>query len=616
MDTVNVEKKNMKEKKETNKMLIPSIIALGFIPLIAHRFYYKNGLTGFPWFSEDQVQSGELFLGWKMIITFIIGVIMVGFLVFRYFKYHESLKIEKIFYPLVIYGIFVIISAVFSQYKRWVFCGTFGMLEPVGAVLAYLVICYYTFHYLENEEQIHKILRYAGMGIAIVVVLGTLQFLGIDLLLGTKVGKIFLTNFKDWDSFDSSLPKHVVAATFCNQNNACIFYGTLVPVLFGCIISCKKKIYKCLLILLEIMTVACMIGARSSAGVIALVVSVCISILVLLCRKKKTTILAIILTVVVVVSLILVCALTPIGAKVSEAFLGTPSTDDVRSIDTTNGCVEMNINHQTLKITYDYSDKDGWSIVCRDGEGEQLETKTIDSDTQKITNIMYLGCKIAPAMIDDSMGIVVEVDDHEWYFLKTKNEKYYYLNPVGKLVSYKSPDFLHIFNDNAISGRGRIWNGSLKTIMDHPYLIGVGANAFVFAYPQEDYIYRVYRDIEMAIDVKAHSLYLQQWIENGALALCGFILFFIMYLIQSIKLYRKTDFHDNLVWIGFGIFTGILTYLIAGLANDSNISTAPSFWTLMGIGLAVNRILEERMKPAEVVETEIIPETKEETDAC
>lgn len=620
MDTVIQEKQEQqeekkKEKKKINWELIPSIIALGFIPLVAHQFIYKNGLNDFPWFVQDQIQSGDIFLGWKMIATFVVGVIMLGILVFRRIKYHESLKMEKDFYPLVIYGIFVILSAVFSQYKRWVFCGTFEMLEPVGVVLAYLVICYYTFRCLKNEEQVHTLLRWACAGVIVVVILGTMQLLGFDILLGTKAGRIFVSNSKVWDTFGSSLPKHVVASTFGNQNNACVYFASLVPVLFGCILTCKKKLYKCLLIVLEVLVAACMIGASSTAGCIAFAASVCISILVLLCRKKKTAVLAVILTVAAVISSVLVCILTPIGKKVSEAFFGTPSTDDVRSIDTTNGCVEMNINHQDLKITFDYDDEEMCTIVCRDGEGNQLETIDADSNMIKIKDIMYLGCRIAPAMIDDSVGIVVIVDGHEWYFLKDNDEKYYYLNPVGEQEMYKSPEFLHIFNDNAMNGRGRIWNGSLKAIMDHSYLLGVGANAFVFAYPQEDYIYREYRNMQTAIDVKAHSLYLQQWIENGVLSFCGFLLFFIIYLLQSIKLYRKADFHGNLTWIGLGIFTGILTYLIAGFANDSNISTAPSFWALMGVGIAVNHILEKKEETQDIEEPETILETKEEMNA-
>ena len=35
-------------------------------------------------------------------------------------------------------------------------------------------------------------------------------------------------------------------------------------------------------------------------------------------------------------------------------------------------------------------------------------------------------------------------------------------------------------------------------------------------------------------------------------------------------------------------------YVIAAVANDSNVCTAPVFWGMLGLGLAVNRMLVEK----------------------
>ena len=116
-----------KTKTQTNRLLVPSILALGFIPLIVHIFYYQNGLSVFDWFPNSSEQSADYFLAWKMIAIMITGGIMTGVLLFRLFHKHEKMKFEDAFYLLLIYGIFALMSAVLSPYRQWAFAGTYQM---------------------------------------------------------------------------------------------------------------------------------------------------------------------------------------------------------------------------------------------------------------------------------------------------------------------------------------------------------------------------------------------------------------------------------------------------------------------------------------------------------
>ena len=79
----------------------------------------------------------------------------------------------------------------------------------------------------------------------------------------------------------------------------------------------------------------------------------------------------------------------------------------------------------------------------------------------------------------------------------------------------------------------------------------------------------------------------------GTLAL---LIFMAWYAVQSIRIYRRVDLHKSLSWIGFGLFAAVLVYLIAGIANDSNVCTAPVFWGILGLGMATNRMLVEKEK--------------------
>ena len=123
-------------------------------------------------------------------------------------------------------------------------------------------------------------------------------------------------------------------------------------------------------------------------------------------------------------------------------------------------------------------------------------------------------------------------------------------------------------------------------------ILGSGANTFAMTYPNDNYIAKKYKNLESLFDVKAHNMYFQQWVEEGLLALICFLAFYVWYFISSIRLYWKVKKQDAISAIGIGILLGTVTYMIAGLANDSNVCTAPVFWTAIGIGLAVNRIVK------------------------
>jgi hypothetical protein len=57
---------------------------------------------------------------------------------------------------------------------------------------------------------------------------------------------------------------------------------------------------------------------------------------------------------------------------------------------------------------------------------------------------------------------------------------------------------------------------------------------------------------------------------------------------MSIRLYIKGRFTSDYAKLGAAIFVGTIGYMVSSITNDSSITTAPMFWTLMGVGIAVN----------------------------
>ena len=177
-----------------------------------------------------------------------------------------------------------------------------------------------------------------------------------------------------------------------------------------------------------------------------------------------------------------------------------------------------------------------------------------------------------------------------------------FLNSAGKLIKYPQLKQSHLFRDDAMSNRGHIWNNTIPVLGKHVFM-GAGANTYMFEVPQNDYISQNYVYGANSYDVKAHSWYLQQWVETGLIGTLALLVFLFWYLVQSVRIYRRVDLHESISWVGFGLFAAVLVYMIAGIANDSNVCTAPVFWGMLGLGLAVNRMLVKKENLFVVKET-------------
>lgn len=47
--------------------------------------------------------------------------------------------------------------------------------------------------------------------------------------------------------------------------------------------------------------------------------------------------------------------------------------------------------------------------------------------------------------------------------------------------------------------------------------------------------------------------------------------------------------------VGQGIYLGTFCYMICAVTNDSNVNTAPVFWVLLGMGIAINQLLKKEL---------------------
>lgn len=602
-------KTNLK-KQPSNKLLIPVILMMGFIPAIVHTYTYNTGLSQFDWFPNASESNTDVFFAWKMIAIIVTGAVMLGIFLFRYYKKKETLRFENAFYLMFFYAGFVAMSALFSPYKYWVIRGTYELFESVFVVLAYLILCYYTYNYVREQKQIEVLLRWAGAGMLIVTFIGVFQYFGLD-FFKTSLGKHLITAPRFWDRLDEIdfvMGEETSYTTLYNPNFLSFYFGMMLPLAICLILASKKMLHKVILLLTAVLAAICLQGSHSDSGWLAIAIGVCIVAFVLLSRRKKTFYISIGVAAAGLIILLVIGQ----GSRLFTTFSGTYRMNEqfaLRNVETNDDNVVLDIHGKKMLLSYEINETDGQTVlVCTDENKTTLARTCIDESNliDRIDDTSYAAeCLVQPITFNDDIpGIRTTIDGKVWDFAYVAGEGYYYLNPAGKLIKYEPVKTANLFRDDALSGRGHIWNNTIPLLGKH-VLIGAGANAYMLDYPQNDYIYQSYVAGYNNYDVKAHCWYLQQWVENGLIALLLLAGFLGWYIVRSVLIYRRANLDESLTWVGIGLFTAVLVYIIAAVANDSNVCTAPVFWGILGLGMAVNRMIMETEKFKKVpVETE------------
>ena len=594
--------KSTEQKKQiSNILMIPVILMIGFVPLIVHTYEYRTGLSQFDWFPNSSESQVDVFFAWKMITAIIIGAVMLVVLLVRYFNKKERLRFDNAFYFLFFYALFVAMSALFSPYKYWVLGGTYELFESVWAIFAYIILCYYTYNYVCETKHVAAVLRWAGIGMLIVSFIGAFQHVGSD-FFKTSLGKHLITGPQYWNNLDEIsfvMGEDTAYTTLYNPNYLSFYFGMLIPLTICLFIASKEIVHKILTVMVFILAVMCMFGSHSDSGWLALAIAGSIVILILLSRTKKTRLAAVGIVVIGLAALFVLYTRTPLGTRLSTTIAGTYRMEDrfsLRSIEANSEYAALDIRGNKILLSYVINEADGQStLLCTDENGTELSRTCIDETNliDQLDDPLYYGCLVQPIILDEMLGIRVQLEGVTWDFAYVPNDGYYYANPAGKLTRPAQVKSAALFREDTMSGRGHIWNCTIP-LLGKRIFVGVGANAYMLAYPQDDYIYHAYVSGANNYDVKAHCWYLQQWVENGLIGLLLLLGFLGWYIVHCARVYRRANLRESITWVGIGLFAAVLVYIIAAVANDSNVCTAPVFWGFLGLGMAVNRLIEQQ----------------------
>ncbi|MCM1106311.1 MAG: O-antigen ligase family protein [Blautia sp.] len=584
-------------------MLIPIILALGFVPLLVHQYEYHTHLSVFDWFPNASEVCNDFFLAYKSFAIMLLGAVMLLVLAYCYRK-RKKLSFEPMLYLLFSYAALVFMSGLFSRYRAYAFRGGYEMFESVWVVLAYVMFCYYTCHCVQKEGQVFTVLNWSGIGVLLVTLIGVFQYFGRD-FFKTTIGKKLILNPSAWDKLDTvsfHFGERTVYTTLYNVDFLSFFYGIFIPVLITMFFAAKKWWQKLLYLLAFIMFAVCLVGSGASSAYPAFFGAAVVCFYILLSRKgKKPFWVGFAVGAAVLIAAIAALFVTPKGIALRARYFGTSHWAEsffLKDIDTLDESVVFTLPDKKLEVSYQMDAEVGGIVIAARDESGNLLSYTMTEDgtyTCVLDDTSYGNCSMQPVNFGDYYGIGVTIDGRTWYFTNQIDGTYYYVNPMGKYVKMQDVPSAELFYDEAFSGRGPIWNRTIPLFKRY-LIFGAGAGNYMLAYPQNDYIFRVYRWGVGTYDVKAHCWPMQQWVENGLPALLCLIGFYLWYFIQSVKIYRRADLKQGITLVGFGILLGTVTYVIVSFFNDSNVNTAPAFWILLGLGMAVNRIVTKEQK--------------------
>lgn len=590
--------KKMKNAEKAPAGIILSILAAGIVPLIMRTFTYDSHLSSYEWFPSDGTVV-DIFLAYKSFAIIAIAVCMAIALIYRKCD-HEKIPVTRLFLVLFVYGALVLVSGFASKWKGFAFGGSYEMFESVLVVLCYIMFAYYTYTDVKNETTVRTLLKCIGIFAFILMIIGVFQGFGAD-FFSTSFGKVLYSTPSFWSSLSDlviRMPKGTSYSTLYNPNYFSLYLALVLPMSVAALFAVKNKKGQIFALVLIACSVILLITDASITGVMSLVISGIITLLVVLSKnRKRFAITASCLAVLIVIAIAVSVAVPSVNSFVSRKINADPTpltTGSLKDIETNKDNVTLDMkNGKKYAITFAFDDNGNMTVTGKDGDGNDLvvagDTSAVNVTDADGTSIVSVSRK---ATADDQSFADFVIDEREFYFIEDE-DGFEYITGSGKLVKLDNHiKTAGVFPEDFFSNRGIIWNRTLPLLPKH-IVLGSGSNTFLMEYPQNNFVMKtlLISSETTSIDVKPHNLYLQQWVENGMIALILYLVVVIGYLVQTASVIRHHDLKNPLTIFAIGAFAGILAHAAAGIANDSNVCTSPVMWVLLGLGFAINEIL-------------------------
>jgi hypothetical protein len=579
--------------------IFPILLIVAVVPLMVHLKQIQLDETAIKYWIGDK-QNSDFFSYYKAIYTIILSVIaLVMFLIARSKNILETKKLIFYYIPISVYAITAVISTLFSKYPSIAQNGFVDRYEGVYVLLSYLAILFLTINLVNHERFFRIIMIGLFLSALILGTIGIFQFFGFD-FFKSSLGKIFiLPEAYRKLKLEFTFGAHTIYTTLYNTNYVGSYMAMLLPLALAAFVFIKKANMKIITGLLSCLMFANWIGCKSRTGYLGGVIAVVF--LILLMRKLILKDMKTIIPLLVCFALIFVVMDYSAGGALGGQIINTLSKiegssavdeegNKVQSANTTllkdiklsGKQASVVYGEDTLNMVYDdtqlqFSDTDGKQLTIKNSDSGVI---TLEDQRYSAYSIQQAGTPTALYITLESMKFVLQMDQDGFKILGEGN------------VAVDTIDHPETFgfkgNERFASSRGYIWSRSIPLLKNN-IIFGGGPDTYAAQFPQHDYVGKLIAfDKTNEIVDKPHNMYLQMGINTGVLSLIAFIFMLGVYFISSIRTYYKIEVWDERKYYGVALFTAVLGYAAAGLANDSLLSVAPVFWVILGMGISCN----------------------------
>lgn len=593
--------------------LIPAIIFAAITILIVRASSYVRNMEQFFW-TNDNNELIDFFSRGKMFVILACAVIALFVLLCRFVDKKMFIRKEYMYIPMAIYGIFVIVSYIFSEHKEFSLLGYNDRFEGTLVILAYLVMLFYIINTVNSESNVKVMLVAIGISCGALGLLGLTQGTGHD-FFRTTLGKKLITPMSSWENLDLlnfTFENNEIYQTVYNINYVSFYLALVIPIFAMIMIytinnKSDKWIAKSVtMVALFALLVYNLVGSMSAGGMAGLAVAFILALVLFNKRLLKwwKAVLVMLLVMVIIFGLTHNLWMSELGATASG--LGGNKTNETVAAEektyidymiTEGNILKYSVDGNEFSMTAQVDSASGefTGLDIRDAENSMLETYSTEGE-----NIVYhfederFADKVSFYLAQDENGllyIVLQTDNQEWRYVVTI-DGIFYVNEIGNIVEMEKVPSIGFKNHQTFgSYRGYIWSRTLAMLGDN-ILIGDGADTYCLEYPHNDYAgrYNIDWDINIIVD-KPHNMYMGMFQGTGGVSMVAFIAIIMMYMIQSIKVLKNNKYKSWCDYAVAGIFLGVVGFAVAGIFNDSSVSVMPMFYSLLGTGIVLNRIV-------------------------
>lgn len=594
-------KDKMKNQKSTNKtsklvytennknfFLIPIFFVIAIIPFLVKLIYYNPKMAQFPWFVNSDSQP-DIFLYYKHWYIIIVAGIMALIIASKAYYNRYSIKLLPIFIPLAIYAVLILGSTIFSKYASYSFTGSFEQFESVFVLLGYCIIAFYSYLFVNSEKDLKVLINILVGAVLCMSLIGISQFVGHDILT-SKFGTNLILPANSEGELQLNFDKSRVYLTLYNPNYVGVYASLFIPMLLIFALFIKNAKIMILSLLGIVGLIISIIGSQSLTGFICIIISMIFLLLFSWRQLLKRFYITLPVFAILLIALFIINIKTDqlIVNKLKNVLHSTSVSYNTTTMDTNKDNVSLTYKGNKLYVQYIKNENQTATIVPFDENYQQVEC-TLDQATNviQLTDERFNGISMG---VGTTAGVFyITVDGVQYNFTnQSEDGSYYFYNTSGKWDKMiTAPSAVFTGHESFASNRGYIWSRTIPLLKNYIFL-GSGPDTYTLVYPQNDYLNMFNSGFGSQVLTKPHSLYLQIAIQTGVLSLVAFLIFYGIYFISSILIYRRGRFDSLYAKVGVAIFMGTVSYMIAGITNDSSVTTAPLFWAAIGIGISTN----------------------------